>query len=252
MASLIDEYALKLLKAIKEAGRARFRDLRAFVPNPRTLSAKLKLLRELGLVRRDGLSYTLTELGERAAEKLAEVEELLHAHPGVQNIERIPHALYAPLIKRFCEKLCEAFGDRLVSVVLFGSVARGDWGRDSDIDLLVVAEGWEGKAAWERLRELRKAERGLEASPEYLRVVEAGYTPVIQPYLLSKSEARKFHTIYLDLALEGIVLYDRESYMSSIIRSVRQKLEEIRAVKVTLPNRKYYWVLGEGGVVELE
>ncbi|MEM2475411.1 MAG: winged helix-turn-helix transcriptional regulator, partial [Thermofilaceae archaeon] len=91
----MDEHSLRLLKAIKEIGRARFKDLRAFVPNPRTLSAKLKLLSELGLVERDGPSYSLTQLGEKAVEKLTEVEELLRGRPKIQNVERIPHAYYA-------------------------------------------------------------------------------------------------------------------------------------------------------------
>ena len=252
MASLVDEHSLRLLKAIKEIGRARFKDLRAFVPNPRTLSAKLKLLSELGLVERVGPSYSLTELGEKAVEKLTEVEELLRGRPKIQNVERIPHAYYAPLIKRFCEKLYEVFGDRLVSVVLFGSIARGNWSKDSDIDLLVVAEGWESKPVWERLRELRKAEKGLEVSPEYLRAIEAGYTPVIQPYPLSKDEARKFHTFYLDLVLEGIVLYDKESFMAEVLRSVKQRLEKAGAVRVTLPSGQYYWILGEEKVIKFE
>ncbi|MEM0459849.1 MAG: winged helix-turn-helix transcriptional regulator [Thermofilaceae archaeon] len=81
MASLVDEHSLRLLKAIKETGRARFKDLRAFVPNPRTLSAKLKLLSELGLVERDGPSYSLTELGEKAVEKLTEVEGIAPRSP---------------------------------------------------------------------------------------------------------------------------------------------------------------------------
>ncbi|MEM1631274.1 MAG: nucleotidyltransferase domain-containing protein [Thermofilum sp.] len=251
MASLVDEHSLRLLKAIKESGRARFKELRAVVPNPKTLSSRLKLLSKLGLVERDGSSYSLTELGEKALEKLAEVEELLRSRPKIQNVERIPHAYYAPLIRRFCEKLYEALGERLVSVVLFGSVARGNWSKDSDIDLLVVAEGWESKPVWERLRELRKAEKELEASPEYLKAIEAGYMPVIQPHPLSKDEAREFRTAYLDLVLEGIVLYDKESFISEVLRSVKQKLEKAGAVRVTLPSGQYYWILGGEKVVKL-
>ena len=36
-------------------------------------------------------------------------------------------------------------------VILFGSVARGDHTEDSDIDLLVVARGWEAMSVGERL-----------------------------------------------------------------------------------------------------
>jgi len=46
------------------------------------------------------------------------------------------------LVKGFEKVLVEAFlrvfGDRLVSLVLYGSYARGDFREDSDIDLIVV------------------------------------------------------------------------------------------------------------------
>ena len=41
------------------------------------------------------------------------------------------------LAKRYAAKAKEAFGDRLVSIALFGSVARGQAGPGSDIDLFV-------------------------------------------------------------------------------------------------------------------
>src|SRR5262249_12250021 len=40
---------------------------------------------------------------------------------------------------RYADHLAGALGDRLVAVVLFGSVARGDAGAGSDVDLLIVA-----------------------------------------------------------------------------------------------------------------
>ncbi len=41
------------------------------------------------------------------------------------------------LLARIKSALCEAFGDRLKGVILFGSEARGDARPDSDIDVLV-------------------------------------------------------------------------------------------------------------------
>lgn len=42
--------------------------------------------------------------------------------------------------KDYAEALSTLLGDRLVSVVLFGSVARREAGRFSDIDLLIVSD----------------------------------------------------------------------------------------------------------------
>jgi hypothetical protein len=43
------------------------------------------------------------------------------------------------LVQRLVPAAHKTYGDRLVSVVLYGSVARGTMRHDSDIDLLIVA-----------------------------------------------------------------------------------------------------------------
>lgn len=42
------------------------------------------------------------------------------------------------LLKRIKAVLASAYGDRLSAVILFGSVARGDEGEESDMDLFVL------------------------------------------------------------------------------------------------------------------
>lgn len=250
----MDKYVLKLLKTMKKGEAMRFNDLRAFIKNPNTLTAKLKLLQELGIVKKDGSSYKLTNSGERVADKIREVEMLLYINSKIESIERVPHASYSQLIRRFCELLYEKFDQRLLSVVLFGSVARGNWSENSDIDLLIVVEGWEGKAVWERVRELRAVERRLEKSSEYLNALRAGYTPLIQPYPLDPYEAKKFNKIYLDLVIDGIIIYDKDEFIERIMDSLRKELEKIGAKKITLPNGQHYWILKEvevGEVVKL-
>lgn len=44
-------------------------------------------------------------------------------------------------IEEFVRILKEKYGDRVKKIVLYGSVARGDFEEDSDIDVLVVADG---------------------------------------------------------------------------------------------------------------
>lgn len=42
--------------------------------------------------------------------------------------------------ERFVEELRECLGDRVESVILFGSVARGEEGEGSDVDVLVIVD----------------------------------------------------------------------------------------------------------------
>ncbi len=57
-----------------------------------------------------------------------------------------------PLIKHCAEIIREAYPDRLAGVVLYGSVARGEDGPESDIDLLALIEGEYG--LWEEIKRL--------------------------------------------------------------------------------------------------
>jgi uncharacterized protein len=47
---------------------------------------------------------------------------------------------YRLTLKDLKERLVSELGDKLDSLILFGSVARGDYGRESDIDILVILE----------------------------------------------------------------------------------------------------------------
>ncbi|MEM2550444.1 MAG: nucleotidyltransferase domain-containing protein, partial [Nitrososphaerota archaeon] len=48
---------------------------------------------------------------------------------------------YGEVLSLLVERLLERFGSDLVSVVVYGSVARGEARRDSDVDLLIVLKG---------------------------------------------------------------------------------------------------------------
>lgn len=51
------------------------------------------------------------------------------------------HTETEKIIKEFKEKIQALYGSRVKNVLLYGSWARGDAGKDSDIDIVVVLEG---------------------------------------------------------------------------------------------------------------
>jgi len=251
---MIDDFILKILRQIGKDGAARFTDLLKVVVNPRTLSKKLEFLISKGLVKVKDRLYMLTEKGEivlELLEKLNEIIEDLDFH--VLNVEKIPHKIYSSLLEKYCKILYEHFGSKLVGVALFGSIARGDWNKNSDIDLLVVVENWDEKPVWERIRELIKLKKRLRETEEYKKAVKEGYFPIIQHYPLSLKEATKFHRIYIDMCLDGIILYERNKFLTKLLEKVRQKLSQHGARRITVPGKGYYWILADlkaGEVIE--
>jgi predicted nucleotidyltransferase len=223
---------------------ARFKDLKFIIKNPRTLTIKLGKLKRLGLIKDTSGKYELSKKGFEVIKILEELNRTLYSSEfKVNNIERIPHAYFAPIIKKYCEILNNYLGERLISIMLFGSIARGDWDKNSDIDILIIVDGWNDKPVWNRIEELRKAKRELEESLEYLEALRAGYWPIIQNYPLNIEEAKKFNRVYLDAIIDGIILYDKNNFLTNILESLRKKLEEMGSIRITLPNNKYYWIL---------
>ncbi len=55
-------------------------------------------------------------------------------------------------LEQFVQQLHRRFGERVQSVSLFGSKARGDFGPDSDIDLLVRLDDDDPDLRWEAQR----------------------------------------------------------------------------------------------------
>jgi predicted nucleotidyltransferase len=67
------------------------------------------------------------------------------------------------LLAKLKKGLTELYGQRLKSVYLFGSYARGDYNRNSDLDVMIVLDAY--TSYWDEL--VRSAELASELSLEY-------------------------------------------------------------------------------------
>ncbi|MCK4949390.1 MAG: nucleotidyltransferase domain-containing protein [Thermoplasmata archaeon] len=248
---MIDQKAAKLLLTL-EKGTQRFGTLQQVVPNPSTLSSKLKGLVQLGLVEKRGGLYRLNDRGEKALFHVRELQEIISPLPPI-SVEKIPHPAFRAYVRRFCEKLLEWHGDNLIGLLLFGSVARGDWDKDSDIDLLIVLRKLQ-KSKRDTLREVIELRRELRGSQEYKDCVSMGYYPTVEAYPLEMEEAKRFRRMYLDALTEGIVIFERESFLTELIGRFEERLRDIGARRIEIPSVGHYWVLGDikaGEVIEL-
>ncbi|BES81580.1 nucleotidyltransferase domain-containing protein [Pyrodictium abyssi] len=77
-------------------------------------------------------------------------------------------------VKRLVKDL-EAYSVKVEKVLLFGSIARGDYTEDSDVDLVIVSRDWSQLRIEERLRLLYRLWRGrrdatfVPSTPEELK-----------------------------------------------------------------------------------
>ena len=132
------------------------------------------------------------------------------------------------------------FRDNLVSVVLFGSVARGEAGELSDLDLLIVCEELPG-SRWKRYDLFHKAIAPLEGALDEL--ARQHYYPEFRPILKTRSEAEIRTPLYLDMVEDARVLYDRDGFFAGVLGGLRQRLAELGARRVFMDDGSWYWDL---------
>jgi len=146
---------------------------------------------------------------------------------------------YKTLIERLIEALKRKYRDKFISLVVFGSVARGEARKDSDVDLLLVIDSIP-KRRLERQREFMEVEKELEG---YLNeLFDEGYFIDFSPIIKTPEEAMKLSPLYLDMVEDAIIAYDKDDFFMKILERVRKRLEELGSKRVRM-GRKWYWIL---------
>lgn len=117
--------------------------------------------------------------------------------------------------------------DDFCSLVLFGSYGRGDWDGQSDLDLLLIAKKLPANL-WEREIMVRK--------PLY-DMIKKHFT------VIAKTEeefSSYFPSFYLDLGLDGIIIYDRNNFLTQRFKRIRQIIKEagLKRIKIPTSGRK--------------
>jgi len=146
---------------------------------------------------------------------------------------------YRSVLGKLLNSLLEVFGENLVSLVIFGSIARGDYRRDSDIDLLLVVKNLP-KGRFRRVRLFEKAEEKLERDLNVL--FDKGYYISFSPIIKTPEEALKISPLYLDMVEDAVIVYDRSCFFEKILVKLKKKLGELGAERIWL-GRKWYWRL---------
>ncbi|MDQ7849174.1 MAG: nucleotidyltransferase domain-containing protein [Armatimonadota bacterium] len=141
------------------------------------------------------------------------------------------------IAETYSEALKEGFADRLISVALFGSLARGEATPSSDIDLLVIMEELP-RGRFARRRLLQVADQSIEA--ELAALHEEGIVADLCVILQTPEEAKTVRPLYLDLVEDAILLFDRDGFLAGALEQLKHSLRRKGARRLRLGKVRYW------------
>lgn len=118
-------------------------------------------------------------------------------------------------------------GDNLISIVLFGSRARGDARETSDYDLFIVAKALPPRAL-KRVLFVRTPLQGR--FDERFCIIAKTPEEVMQ----------NLPPLFLDLAVDGTILFDRENFFTTLQKKLRDIIEDA-GLQRKKDNGEFFW-----------
>lgn len=126
------------------------------------------------------------------------------------------------------ERAAELFGASLVGVALFGSWARDEMTGSSDVDLLVVLDDKEAitRELYRRWDQAPLHWEGRSLEPQFVNIGGA---------------ARRPAGIWAEVAIDGVVLFERGFQLSKCLARLRRDIAAGRLVRRVVSGQ-FYWV----------
>jgi len=161
------------------------------------------------------------------------------------------NAALLQLTKHYATAAQKALEDNLVSIALYGFVARGQAGPAPDIDIFVVLqEAPSGMLARRRLLQPVRDSLTVELEALWEQGIYTDFIEVIR----SRTEAQQFHPLYLYMSQEAILLYDRDRFLipfsegsGSVCRELAQSATSWEGIGTGIEAGLYAW----GGCVKM-
>ena len=132
-----------------------------------------------------------------------------------------------PIFQKIVNCYKDYLSNHLVSIVLFGSHARGDAKETSDFDLFIIAEELPVKV-FQRILFIRKPLKGQFAE----RICIVAKTP--------EEVLKNLPPLFLDLGLDGIILFDKDNFFKNLQTKIRQIIQQAGLQRKKV-NGEFYW-----------
>ena len=131
-------------------------------------------------------------------------------------------------------EVMDYYNETLEGFAIFGSYARRENRKNSDLDLLIILK--EAPGFSKRIREFVE---NIEIKHEHIAqklYEDEEINCDLSPYILSYDEALKLQPIYFDLVEHNIIIFDPKKIISRIIDSTKDIIYKSNAKKTSYGN----------------
>lgn len=159
---------------------------------------------------------------------------------------------YYKLIEKLLKAVINFYKERLISLAIFGSVAKDTFRPDSDIDFLIIAENLP-KGRTKRIIEfLENVESTL--TEDIRELSKIGIDPYFSAVIKSPEEIKIGSPLFLDMIEYVKILYDKDKFFENYLSELKEKLKNLGSKKIYFKGG-YYWLLKPdykpGDIIEL-
>ena len=169
----------------------------------------------------------------------------------IEDFDRVSY-IFRDYLYNFVRLLREIYKEDLLSIILFGSVARGKWNNESDIDLFII---FSNKSSIKTAinNQLTKIISDYERKSKLKNSKGDRLYSTIQDISLLLKDLHTFRTIFYDIAMDGIILFDINQTGFNFLRKIKKRIEEKGLRRVFIKDNDYYWErnVNFGEIIEL-
>ena len=141
------------------------------------------------------------------------------------------------LLKFLTQSCMNHYGSDLVSVVVYGSVARGTHTYSSDVDILLIVNDLP-RGRLNRMRDFSRIEKQLVQ--ELQAAKDKGWNADLSPVIRTPDEVSAGGYLYLDMVDDALILFDKKNFFSDYLKDLVKRLNVYGARKRPWKGG-YYW-----------
>lgn len=146
---------------------------------------------------------------------------------------------FEEILRYLLDACVEVYKEDLITLAIFGSVARGTPNPESDIDLLLVVKNLPS-GRLKRVQQFEKVESIVESHIRQLK--KLNITTWLSPVIKTPEEVRLGSLLFLDMTEYIRILYDKNEFFHCYLDEFSSRLKKMGAYKIS-DGERWHWVL---------